>query len=102
MKPVSLGEQFGFGHVTSLSQGIGFLIPVGLSVAGTAVLIYFIWGAFDLVFSGGDKAKVQAARDKITHAIIGFMLLIFMFVIFQYLPEFLGFNFRVISLPGGR
>jgi len=99
MKPVNLADQFSFGHITSLSQGIGYLIPVAFSVAGTAVVIYFIWGAFDLVFSGGDKTKVQDARNKITHAIIGFMLLFAMFLIFQYVPEFLGFNFRIIELP---
>lgn len=101
MKPVNLGEQFSFGHIKTLSDGIQYLIPVGFSVAGTAVVIYFIWGAFDLIFSGGDKTKVQDARDKITHAIIGFILFILMFVIFQFVPEFLGINFRVIQLPGG-
>jgi len=99
LKPVNIADQFSFGDIKSLSQGIGFLIPVGFSIAGTAVVIYFIWGALDLLLSGGDKTKVQDARSKITHAIIGFVLLIFMFIIFQYLPEFLGINFRVIELP---
>ncbi len=97
LAPVKLGEQFGFGGITSLSQGLGMLIPFGLSLAGTAVVIYFIYGAFKLTFSGGDKTEVENARRMITHGIIGFMLLLLMFLIYQFLFEFLGFSNSIIK-----
>lgn len=96
---VDLAREYPFGNVSTLSDAIGRLIGPAFSIAGTAVVIYFIWGSAKIVFSQGDKNEVAAARQMITHAIIGFVLLIVMFIIFQYLPQFLGFNFRVISLP---
>ena len=99
---VDLKEQYGFGWITSLSQGLGFLIQPAITIAATAVLIYFIVAAFKLVFSAGDKNAVAEARGMITHAIIGLLLLFFMFVIFQFIPDFFGLNFRIISLPGSK
>lgn len=99
---VSLTEQYGFGWITSLSQALGYLVQPALTIAATAVLIYFIVAAFKLVFSAGDKNAVAEARGMITHAIIGLLLLFFMFVIFQFIPDFFGFNFRIISLPGSK
>lgn len=94
---VSLKDEYPFGGISSLAELIGFLVPVAFSIAGTAVLIYFIYGAFNLVFSGGDKTKVQSARDMITHAIIGIILLVMMFLILQFVSEYFGIDVDVIE-----
>ena len=99
MRAADLGEEYSFGHIKSLAEGIGYLITPALSIAGLAVLLYFIFGAFKLVFSAGDKTAVAEARGMIVHAIIGLILLLLMFVIFQFIPEFLGINFRIIGTP---
>ena len=43
-------------------------------IAGIAFIIYFAWGALSWLTSGGDKAKVEEAREKISNATIGLIL----------------------------
>ncbi|MEN9327466.1 MAG: hypothetical protein RI947_274 [Candidatus Parcubacteria bacterium] len=68
-------------------QSLGKLLSVGIMafvlVASMAVLAYMLWGAFDWITSGGDKARVEKAQLKITHAVIGILVLIAAFTIFQ-------------------
>ncbi len=82
---VNIGEQFGFGDLKSLGQATSQLVMPLFSVASTLVVIYFLWGAFNFLKSGGNKEEVAGARNMITHAIIGFIILIFAFLILQFL-----------------
>lgn len=59
---------------------------------GIATLIYFVWGAFDWITSGGDKEKVAGARKKMTNAIIGLILLALSYFIVGLVGEVVGFN----------
>ena len=72
------------------------LTPIAFSVAAIMVAFYFIIGAFELITSQGDKAHIVSARAKIYHSIIGFILLIVIFLIMQALPGRLGLtNFNL-------
>lgn len=85
-----------FGQITPSGMGtilngdpigtLGFLLGTGirlfLSVAAIAVLFYMLWGAFDWVISGGEKTKIEKAQQKITQAIIGFLVIIVVLVLF--------------------
>lgn len=66
--------------------GISRIFIVGLqlffTVAAIAVLIYLLWGAFDWVTSGGDPERISAAQAKMTHAVIGIILVIAALTIF--------------------
>ena len=70
-----------------LSTFVSNLNPLVFSVAAVMVMFYFIIGAFELITSQGDKAHIVSARAKIYHSIIGFILLIAIFLIMQYLPQ---------------
>lgn len=61
-------------------------------IGGVGVVIYFVWGAVDWIFSGGDKEKVANARKKMTHAIIGLVLLSLSFVMINLVGTIVGFN----------
>ncbi len=39
------------------------------------VFMYLIWGGIEWITSGGDKTKTEAARGKITAAVIGLIVL---------------------------
>ena len=82
---INIGDCFGYGQFTSIGQAISPLVMPGFSVAAAAVVIYFLWGAFNILKSGGNKEEMAAARGMITHAIIGFIILIFAFLILQFL-----------------
>lgn len=92
-----LREQYGFGNVGSLGEGVQRLVAPTFTIAATAVTIYFIIGSFRFLISGGDKESIAKSRSMITHSIIGFILLILLFLIMQFIPEFLGIDFSIIQ-----
>jgi len=95
---VNIGDQYAFGKVGSLGEGVGLLVNPAFSIAATLVVIYFLVGAFKILTAGGDKEAVGSAQKMITHAIIGFVLLMFSFLIFQFLTGSLfGFNLKLIK-----
>src|SRR3989344_4049518 len=72
-------------------------------IVGLLLVISTIWafmqlllGAFNWISSGGDKGKIEAAQQKILHAVIGLILVFSAWAIFLILLRFLG-----ISGPGG-
>lgn len=96
-KSVDLKTQFLFGNITNMGDLTTRFWPVAFGVAGVVLTLYTLIGAFKFIMSGGDKESVANARRMITHAIVGFMLLILLFLIFQYLPKALGFDFAVFK-----
>jgi len=77
----------------SLGDFTRALIPLAFSIAALMLVFYFIIAAFELITSQGDKAHIVSARSKIYHSIIGFVLLIVLFLIIEYIiPALLGQN----------
>lgn len=58
-----------------LGQLIGTLLQVAIIVSGLAAFAFLLLGGFQYVTSGGDKTQAEAARDKITYAIIGMVII---------------------------
>lgn len=88
---VDISKEFAFGDLKNLGEGIDRLVYPAFSIAAAAVVIYFIYAAFTYLTSGGDKEAVASAQKMITHSIIGFILLILLF---------LGINFILFRLFG--
>lgn len=73
----SLGFQ-----IPTFGEMLTFMVKGFFVVAGIAALVMLLWGALAWVLSGGDKEKVEAARDRMTAAIIGvFMILVALSVV---------------------
>lgn len=93
-----IGQPEGYGAKIdgSAENIVGVLtknaITLLYSVSAIAVIAYFLWGAFDWITSGGDKEKINSARRKMTHALIGLALLSLSFVIIAVVGEIVGFS----------
>lgn len=93
-----ISDLFGFGKINTLGEGLDKIVPLVFAIAGILVVFYFLLGAFDLITSQGDKNAVASAQAKITHAIIGLVLLVLLFLVLQYLPEAIGLSgFKIIG-----
>jgi hypothetical protein len=68
-----------------LATFIGFGIRVFIIIAGLALLIYLLWGAFDWITSGGEKEKISKAQGKITNAVVGIIIIFVVLVVFNLL-----------------
>lgn len=81
-----------FGGEVTIASIISRLLPVILAFAGIILFIMLLWGGYDLMFSGGDPQKAQSARQKVTAAIIGFVIVFSAFILTQALNFMLGLN----------
>ncbi len=76
--------------------GLSRLFAVGIQmffvIAAIAVLIYLLWGAFDWINSGGDSENIAKAQSKMTNSVIGLILVIVAFSIFNLVAvDIVGF-----------
>lgn len=90
MKGVDLSSQYGFGWLGSLAEALQTLVMPAMGIASAAVLIYFLVGAVQFITSAGNKDKISGARNMITHAFIGLLLLVVAFILLEYVPQLLG------------
>ena len=61
-------------------------------IGGLAVVITFMMGAFDWITAGGEKGKVEGARQKIINSIIGMVILAGSFAVLQFIGNTFGFD----------
>jgi hypothetical protein len=71
-----------FGNIFSIAMVIAALLVIG----------FMILGAIEWITSGGDKSKVEGARNKMTNAIIGILILSATVALFILLQQFLGLD----------
>lgn len=87
---VDLSSAFPYAKkVPTLGSGVDLLVPTAFSIATVLVVFFFLFGGFKLLKSGGDEKEVAAAREMITHAVIGFVLLMAAFFVLQFALDFL-------------
>lgn len=81
---------------SGFAQDIGSLITAVLSfvmiIAALLVFLYLILGGIEWITSGGDKGKTESARNKITSAVIGIIILAASWAILLLILQFLGFE----------
>lgn len=75
-------------------EKIGELIKAAvgtlLILAALLAFIYLILGGIQWITSGGDKTGMEAARNKITHAIVGLIIVGAAWAIMILVQNFLG------------
>ncbi len=75
---------------------LGSLISKGISaaiiIAALLTFMYLVWGGIEWLTSGGDKTKYEAARDRITAAVIGLAIVAAAWAIMKLIGTFFGIN----------
>jgi hypothetical protein len=66
------------------------LLPYIFAGAGILLLLYLLFGGFQWMTSAGDPKKVEGARNKIMHALIGFVIIFAAFWLVQLAGRVLG------------
>ena len=73
------------------------IIGVAFIVGSVIFVFMLLFGAVEWISSGGDKAKVEAARDRILHALIGLVLLFSVFAAAILINNIFGINILVFN-----
>jgi len=70
----------------------GNIMSVAMVLAAILVFAFLVWGAIEWITSSGDKSKLEGARNKITNAVIGLIILAATTAVFMLVEEFLGID----------
>ncbi len=82
----------GKGFATSFGGLVNGIVSFIMVIAAVLVFLYLIWGGIEWITSGGDKGKTEAARNKITSAVIGLIVIAASYAILTLALNFLGFS----------
>ena len=94
LKPSNIGGNLDYNELVSK------IIDVVFIVAAAMTFFYLIFGAISWITSGGDKGKVEAARNKITAAVIGLLILAATWGAFTLIVQlFFGTGVDQVQLP---
>jgi len=84
---------FAFDNIGKL---ISNAVALGLIIAALLVFVYLVFGGIQWITSGGDKAGVESARNRITAALIGLVIVAAAWAIIKIIEAFFG-----ITIVGG-
>lgn len=99
-----LADKGGFGKlcdksINSVPGVISNVIIILLIAAAILSLLFLVIGGVRWVISGGDKAKLDAARAQIVAAIVGLVITFLAFFILQLVLGFFGLSLTTLRLP---
>lgn len=89
-----------------LGQYIGVLWQTALVMGGIAVVAYMIMGGFTWIMAGGEKGKVEQAKERITQSLIGLAVLFSVAAISVFFSTAFGLDllapdFESVTKTGG-
>lgn len=86
-------------HANGFATLIGTLLSVVMTVGMLLLLFYLIMGAFGWLTSNGDKGKTEEARNKITTAVIGMIILASVLAMVGFVQYVLGIQVLTFGFP---
>ena len=82
-----------------LSDVFAFLVNVVLGVGIAVTIIFLILGGIQYITAKGDQKAAGAARDALTNAVIGFIVVIGAFTIRTILLNVIGTEPGTLNVP---
>jgi len=94
-----VGTEFiGLTELTIPAIVSGF-IKLSLVIAAIVFFFILVVGGIQWIMSGGDKAATEAARGRITAALVGLVIVFAAWAIVALIQTFFGINIFQLSLP---
>ncbi len=94
----NLGQFGDLGNLTIPSIVSG-LIKMALVIAAIVFFFILVIGGIKWIASGGDKAQTEAARNQITAALVGLVIVFAAWAIVALIQTFFGINIFQLALP---
>ncbi|MBN1263421.1 MAG: hypothetical protein JW991_03610 [Candidatus Pacebacteria bacterium] len=95
---ISPSDQFASLGNISLPRMIRSLIVLALVIAAMIAFGFLIYGGIQWITSGGDKGKTEAARNTITAALVGLLIVFGSWAIIQLIQMFFGVSLLQLNL----
>ena len=85
----------GVTALTAVVDTISSIIGIMTVAASIWFLLQFVIGGFFWITSGGDKTKLHEARERITNAFIGLIIVVAGWAILSLAGQFFGYNILI-------
>ena len=86
--------------LTCLSGVITAIITLAFWFVGAVCLIFLLWGAIKFITSSGDPKAVKSARDTMTYAVIGTVIVLGTYAIISLIQNsFLPAGVVLLKIP---
>ena len=95
--PSLSGIAYGPGTLGTL---ISNTVGLGITIGSVFALLWLLWGGISWITSSGDKTQLEAARDRIVQALIGFTVVMSVWAIWILLTRNF-FGLRLTDAPTG-
>ena len=98
---VDLNPTGSFANLKNLTipSLISGLIRLTLLVAAIVFFFILVVGGIKWIISGGDKAQTEAARNQITAALVGLVIVFAAWAIAKLIETFFGVNILQVDIP---
>ena len=93
------GGQFGNIQGLSFAAIIAAAIKMVLVIAALVFFFILVIGGVKWILSEGDKGKTEAARNQITQALVGLVIVFAAWAIAQLIGTFFGVNIFQLEIP---
>ena len=100
-EPTSIDINPGTTASFELPALITAAVQAVIVIAGLLTFAFLVWGGIEWLTSGGDKEKYEAARGRITAAVIGLVIVVAAWAILQVITNFLGLTSWDLGRIGG-
>jgi len=88
----------GLGSLT-IAGIVSGLIKLVLVISSLVFFFILVMGGIKWIVSGGDKTKTETARDQITSALVGLVIVFAAWAIVKLIQTFFGIDIFSLSLP---
>ncbi len=82
----------GTGYATDFGNMFSSILNVVMLISAVLVFAFLIFGGIQWIMAGGDKTKAEEARNRITSAIIGLVIVAASYALINLIVNFLGFG----------
>ena len=95
LKWPTIGDQT-LGEQSSVPELIKYIYTFALGICGITALASIIYGAAQYTFSAGDASKAGDAKDRITQALLGILILLAAVLILTIInPDLISLNLNI-------
>ncbi len=96
--PRNLPEGFFTDPESMITDAVNIVFIIAILLA----FFYLIWAGFDWITSGGDKGKIDGARQKIINVVVGLIVVAASYAILTLALQFLGYDSLQQALTEGQ
>jgi magnesium-transporting ATPase (P-type) len=98
LKPPANSKFSPLGELT-VGRIVSGLIQMAMVIAAIVFFFVLVIGGIKWVASGGDKTQTESARNQITAALVGLVIVFAAWAILQLIKTFFGIDIFSLSLP---